>query len=305
MDAHARTRARTPRRARLKHAPSPRNRNPQPPAQVNRVNCTVLDDPFVYEFSRNYERLWDELGRKLGSMMQPTLNGKSNMAFTMVTMTRLVYVHQLMREFGIERVVHIENDQMTYGPIAHVKDTADGCGVRLAMTRVGTRLAPATVYARDAAALKDMLDFILGAISHGVEHAIEVAHTKWVTDMSLPAVYFEDKAAAGDTAATTFPTQDDGSCLAGGGWLYDGLPLGTWCCGSFEWPRKHLEIRMEESATKYWLAPFEWRVVDGMRRPFWNGTPAFNLHMHSKQLRLFRSDETMNETALAEVPVHN
>ena len=101
------------------------------------------------------------------------------------------------------------------------------------------------------------------------------------------------------------PTQNDGSCLAGGGWLYDGLPLGTWCCGSFEWPRKHLEIRMEESATKYWLAPFEWRVVDGMRRPFWNGTPAFNLHMHSKQLRLFRSDEPMNETALAEVPVHN
>ena len=270
------------------------------------VNRTVLDDPFVYEFSRNYERLWDELGRKLGSMMQPTVNGKSNMDFTMVTMTRLVYVHQLMREFGIERVVHIENDQMIYGTIAHVKDTADACGVRLAMTRVGTRLAPATVYARDAAALKDMLDFILDAISQGVEHAIEVARTKWVTDMSLPAVYFENKAEAGDATATTFPTQLDGSCISKrGGWIFDGLPLGTWCCGSFEWPRKHLTLRMEESSTKYWDGVVEWRNVSGMRRPFWNGTDIFNIHMHSKQLKLFRSDEPWNATALLDVPEHN
>ena len=124
--------------------------------------------------------------------------------------------------------------------------------------------------------------------------------------MSLPAVYFEDKAAAGDAAATTFPTQLDGSCLAReGGWLFDGLPLGTWCCGSFEWPRKWLEIKMEESSTRYWEGAFEWRNVSGRRRPFWNNTPAFNLHMHSKQLRLFRSAEPLNATAVREIREQN
>jgi hypothetical protein len=271
------------------------------------MNHSSLYDPFVYEFSRNYERLWDELGRKLGSMMQPTMNGKSNMEFTMVTMTRLVYVHQLMMVWGVERVVHIENDQMMYGSIRQVADAADACDVRLAMTKVGERLAPATVYARDARALKDMLDFILNAINKGVEHAILVARTKWVTDMSLPAVYFSDKVEEGDTTAVTFPTSNDASCLAKKSELiFDGLPLGTWCCGSFEWPRRHLTIKMAESSTKYWDEPFEWRVVDGLRRPFWNNTAVFNLHMHSKQLHLFRSsDKVMSAAAFALVKEHN
>ena len=271
------------------------------------MNHSSLYDPFVYEFSRNYERLWDELGRKLGSMMQPTMNGKSNMDFTMVTMTRLVYVHQLMAVWGVERVVHIENDQMIYGSIQDVKAAAAACGVRLAMTKVGVRLAPATVYARDAAALKDMLDWILGAINKGMEHAILVAQTKWVTDMSLPAVYFANKQTDGDATVVTFPTELDGSCLAdAGGTIYDGLPLGTWCCGSFEWPRKHLSIKMQESATAYWAGVFEWRVVGGRRRPFWNDTQIFNLHMHSKQLHLFRSsDAEMSKAAFAKVPLHN
>jgi len=234
------------------------------------------------------------------------------MEFTQVTMTRLVYVHQLMSVWGVERVVHIENDQMVYGPIAAVADAAARCGVRLAMTKVGVRLAPATVWARDARALKELLDFILGAIDKGVEHAILVAKTKWVTDMSLPAVYFDDKVAEGDASVVTFPTSAGGggagACLATGprAMIYDGLPLGTWCCGSFEWPRKHLKIKMEESVEAYWDAPFEWRVVDGLRRPFWNGSAVFNLHMHSKQLHLFRSsDKEMSEAAFALVKEHN
>ena len=240
-------------------------------------------------------------------MMQPTINGKSNMDFTMVTMTRLVYVHQLMALWGITRVVHIENDQMIYGSIQRVADAAGACDVRLAMTRVGERLAPATVYIHDAAAIKEMLDWILEAINKGVDHAISVARTKWVTDMSLPAVFFSNKQEVGDTRSVTFPASNDGSCLAAkSALIFDGLPLGTWCCGSFEWPRKHLQLKMQESSTKYWDEVFEWRVVDGLRRPFWNNTEVFNLHMHSKQLHLFRSsDALMDPDEYAKVKVHN
>jgi len=271
------------------------------------MNHNTLYDPFVYEFSLNYERLWDELGRKLGSMMQPTVNGKSNMDFTMVTMTRLVYVHQVMSLWNVERVIHIENDQMIYASIQKVSDAAGACGVKLAMTKLGERLAPATVYAHDASALKDMLDFILGAINKGVEHAILVARTKWVTDMSLPAVYFSNKLEEGDTSSTTFPSSNDDSCLSSHTALvFDGLPLGTWCCGSFEWPRQHLKIKMLESVTNYWDEVFEWRIVDGLRKPYWNNTEVFNLHMHSKQLHLFRSsDLVMDPVEYAKVKEHN
>jgi hypothetical protein len=267
--------------------------------QVVLVNYTTLQDPFVHDFEKNYQRLWDELGRKLGAMMQPTINGKSNMDFTQVTMTRVVAVHQMMLVFGVERVVHIENDQMLYGSIQRVAAAAEACGVRLALTRLGVRMSYATMFARDAAALKHMLDFILDAISHGVEHAIKVVDTKWVTDMSLPAAYFQQRATAGDEWAATFPHEPDTSCLAeSSGFMFDALPLGAWCCGSFEKPRKHLSVKMEESETKYWKGDFQWRVVQDseaggkrVRRPFWNGAPVFNLHMHSKQLQLWRSDE--------------
>lgn len=289
---------------------------PLPPLpQVIRVNYTVLEDPFTHDFSKNYQRLWDELGRLLGAMMQPTINGKSNLDFTSHTMVRVVAVHQLMAQLDLQRVVHIENDQMIYGSIQEVRGAADTCGVKLALTKLGARLSFATIYIRDAPSLKAMLDFILDAISHGTEHAIKVAESRWVTDMSLPAAYLATRATALDDTVTTFPPEQDGTCLAEQSkFIFDALPLGTWCCGDFNHPRAHLTHKMEESYVKYWEKPFEWRgvaeqgVAKGkpLRKPFWNGTRVFNLHMHSKQLHLFRStDITMNMTAFAEVSERN
>ncbi len=198
-----------------------------------------------------------------------------------------------------------------YGSIQEVKAAADGCGIRLALTKLGARLSFATMYVRDAAALKAMLDWILDAISHGTDHAILVAQTQWVTDMSLPSAYLANRTSEGDDAVTTFPPEVDDTCLAqASDFIFDALPLGTWCCGNFEHPRKHLTFKMTESYVKYWELPFEWRVVREagreLRKPFWNGTRVFNLHMHSKQLQLFRStDLKLNETALAEVSERN
>jgi hypothetical protein len=50
-----------------------------------------------------------------------------------------------------------------------------------------------------------------------------------------------------------------------------------------------------ESEVQYWNASFEWRLLDPpnrLRVPFWNGTRVFNLHMHSKQLHLWRSTDS-------------
>ena len=98
---------------------------------------------------------------------------------------------------------------------------------------------------------------------------------------------------------------------------------------------------MDESATRYWDFPFAWRLVplpegvapallvdldgqrwgggkrgayggggvssgQGLRAPFWNGTRVFNLHMHSKQLHLWRStDDEVPRNAFAAVPTRN
>jgi hypothetical protein len=161
--------------------------------------------------------------------------------------------------------------------------------------------------------------------------------------MSLTASYYDLHRAAGSRNVTTLPQQWDGSCLfrETGGLVFDALPLGTWCCGSFTHPRNHLKEKMGESATPYWDYPFAWRSVplppgtdaallvdldgnrwgagrrgaygggggstgEGLRAPFWNGTRAFNLHMHSKQLHLWRStDDEAPRNALAAVPQRN
>jgi hypothetical protein len=74
--------------------------------------------------------------------------------------------------------------------------------------------------------------------------------------------------------------------------------------------RKHypsyLSLAVALSLGMYAVSASYWRVVDGLRRPFWNGSAVFNLHMHSKQLHLFRSsDAAMSAAAFALVPEHN
>ena len=274
-------------------------------AGVTRVPYASLVDDFTVAFDLAYERLWE--GR--AGMMQPTLNHRTNMGFTSHTMVRLVALQRLLETRGIERAVHLENDQMVYGSVAALADAADGCGLRLGMTRVGERFAPAVVYSRDAAALKVMLDFIFWAITAPRDVADSIGKG-YPTDMSITASFFDIMAGQGGANATAFgalPPSNDGSCVAAAGaQMYDGLGLGCWCCGDFYNPKKHLSVRLAESRVKYWDSPFEWRVEGGLRLPLWNGSRVFNLHMHNKQLHLFRSsDPEIPADAWAAAPERN
>jgi hypothetical protein len=274
-------------------------------AGVQRVSYAALVDDFTVAFDLAYERLWE--GRS--GMMQPTLNHRTNMGFTSHTMVRLVALQRLLETRGLQRAVHLENDQMVYGSVAALADAADACGLRLGMTRVGERFAPAVVYSRDAAALKVMLDFIFWAITAPKDVADSIGKG-YPTDMSITASFFDIMAAAGPPNATAFgalPPSNDGSCVAArSGQMYDGLGLGCWCCGDFYQPKKHLHVRLAESRVRYWDHPFEWRVQEGLRLPLWNGSRVFNLHMHNKQLHLFRSsDAEIDPVAWAAAPDRN
>lgn len=267
----------------------------------------VFYDDLADDFSRRYDAAFTALWAGRSGMMLPTLNHRTNMDFTRVTMVRLAALARLLHVHALQRVVHVENDQMVYGSIAALADAADACGLRLGMTRVGARYAPAVVYARDAAALQRMLDFIYEAMAAGPAEANRVG-MGYPTDMSMTATFFE-AAASGDEAGAfaELPPLPDGSCVAArGGQFYDALPLGCYCCGDFYYPKKHLFVRLEESSVRYWDAPFSWDVSTGRRIPLWNGSRVFNLHMHNKQLHLFRSDElAIDPDAWAAVPERN
>ena len=297
-------------------------------AGVERVFYGSIADASTHAFGVAYEKLWDELGRRVGAM-QPTLNHRTNMAFTQMTMLRLAALERLVAVRRLARVVHIENDQMVYGSVDALADAADACGAELAMTRVGARMAPAVVYAASAPPLKKMLDFINWAVTAGPDTAVSVARSTYATDMSLSAAFFDAQREAGNgTAFASLPGAGDGSCIAEhSGLLYDAAGLGTWVAGDFYSPKRFAEVRLGESEVKYWELPFEWRVenvstardegaapggaagalgLGTLRTPWWNGTRAFNLHVHSKQLHLWSShDKEVHAGMLSASPDRN
>ena len=149
-----------------------------PGLRVQLVNASgaLLETDLVASFRARYTQLWQELLTfKLREGMLPSVQDErgeamQNTDFTRVTAERLFVLHSLMQAYGLRNVVHVENDQMLYGrggvalAVAAIGGT---CGLRLAMTRIGKRLSPAVLFARDADALRDMLDFVMDAISHG------------------------------------------------------------------------------------------------------------------------------------------
>jgi hypothetical protein len=320
------------------------------------VNVTVVDAGLLrdWELIRIEERfrdVWGPLAHELGNMMLPSVSGGHNWAFTVVTLTRLIYVHHWARERGARDVLHIENDQMVYAPAASVVVGARACGVELAFGRVAAgRAAAAVVYVSGAAALRPMVDFFWDAVSHGWEHAAAVAGSGWVTDMSLVSAFLDAAASRGDARIGTFPrsTVDDGTCLSRElATVVDAAALGAWCCGDMSRGREHFRVQSEFSDVAVWEWPLSWELVedasarppagdarqravrskerrtattDGgawqstsggewdaearaaaedaragappvLRVPVWNGTRCFNLHMHSKMLHWWRSDD--------------
>jgi hypothetical protein len=230
-----------------------------PGMRVRLVNASGLESDLGAAFRARYTQLWQELltFRRVNEGMLPSVWDErgvalQNDAFTLLTAERLYVVHALMRSFALENVVHVENDQMLFGRgnVARAVAALNACGLRLALPRIGKRLSPAVVFARDAEALQDMLDFLLASISRGMDHAIKVVGSPWVTDMTLTAAYFALKRAN----TTTLPNHGDGSCLSRetAGMIFDAAPLGHWCCGSFEYPDEWNVLQDGESETHYW-----------------------------------------------------
>lgn len=267
--------------------------------RVERVDPKEIEDSFGRDFSAAFSLLWDFHLRE-HPLMAPIYNDQRNLKFTLYTSARLVTLFQLMASRSLRNIIHIENDQMLYGPIQALADAANVCGVRLAMARINADMLTASVlYASSAGDLKDMLDFFLESITQGPEHAFQIARSTYVTDMSLSAAYFNHAQLNPNTARAvqSLPNVNGDSCLeAQSGFIFDALALSQWCCGDFYGPSQYFSYKLGFSQVRYWDAPFEWHLIavppGRLRVPVWNGSRAFNLHMHSKQLHLWRSTDS-------------
>jgi hypothetical protein len=243
---------------------------------VSVVDVGQLRDWELIHIEERMRDIWGPLAHNIGTMMMPSLAGGTNMAFTTVTLTRLVYLHHWLRARArAGSVVHVENDQMLYAHVGELVGPAQACGVDFALGRVApARYAAAVLYLSGAPPLRRLLDFLVEALSHGWQHAAAAAGTYWVTDMSLTAA-FVDRAREGNrssSSVTTFPAPQEaqalraapleqGHCLAQRmGVLVDAAVLGIWCCGDMGRGREWLRVQTEfAESPALFEAPFEWR----------------------------------------------
>ena len=233
------------------------------------VDVATLRDWELIHIETRMRDIWGPLAHNIGTSMMPSLAGGTNFAFTTVTLTRLLYLHHWLRQRGGGQAVHLENDQMLYGHVLEVAAPARACGVQMALGRVAQdRYAAAVLYLDSHTPLRQLLDFLTGALSHGWQHAAAVARSYWVTDMSLTAAFVEQQQSGGSSAVTTFPAPEhaaaqrqQGQCLASSmGVLVDAAVLGIWCCGDMGRGRQWMSVRTEfAEGSALFEAPFEWR----------------------------------------------
>ncbi len=329
---------------------------PLPHLNATVVDVSLLRDWQLIHLETRMRDIWGPLAHQLGTSMQPSLGGGTNGAFTVVTLTRLIYLHHWLRASGQAHAIHLENDQMVYGGAGELAAAARACGVAVAAGRVAEgRVAAAVVFVEGARALAPFLDFLWGALSHGWQHAAgAVGGDLWVTDMTLLSAWARQ---GGATLWPAFAGAGGGArgggapseCLARAmpGLVVDAAALGIWAAGDMGRGRQWFTVKTEFSDAPVWDAPNTgwgtrapqappgapqappgaprvrfppprappppaaataaggWLTVEGgegggqleegpsqpLRYPIWNGSRVWNLHIHSKMLHWWRSDE--------------
>ena len=331
-----------------------------PHINVTLVDVRSLRDWELIHIESRFRDVWGPLAHSLGNFMMPSLSGGTNWAFTVITLTRLIYVHHWGRKYryGGGVIIHVENDQMIYGHVNELAESAINCNADFVLGRVAAqRTAAAVLYLSSYTALREFLDFLWDTLSHGANHAESVTGTPWVTDMSLTSAYIEMALNAGMKNVTIWPlsTVPSASCLSSHlAVIIDAAALGTWCCGDMGRGKEHFKIKSEFSDFPLWDSLLEWVILpisdaippyedademkmvnsmmgggDGgdwivtlgpdwdegralaarkrrgssaprLRVPVWNGTRVWNLHMHSKMLHWWRSDDNLRVETLWE-----
>lgn len=216
---------------------------------------------------------------------------------------RFFAIESLLEALELENVVHLENDVMLYAGLSDLMPAFERSCPALGVTMdCRTRCIPGVVYIKDRGALSALNEFI-------IENSLRRGHT----DMEALAAYMA--ADAGCSALPVVPpAYRDLNPLESArgeraaepwyfehfeafGGVFDAAALGQFLGG--------IDTRGEEVETRGFVnetavydprrMDLHWKVDGGLRRPYGRvgklEFPIFNLHIHSKRLAEFSSQE--------------
>ncbi len=196
---------------------------------------------------------------------------------------RFFYMYTYVHTKQLEDVFHIEYDNLVYYDFTRNLSAFRRKDVWLVLDAMH-RCIPSFMYFRNAAALEDVLPTFLHAASanqNDMDALAQYYHTHRervgllpiIVDYAreIPAIFYE--------TAPEFDSLFDGACV--GQYIGGVDPRNT--------PGDTRGFINETTVFECDKCTVEWRVKDGMKYPYLNGRPLANLHIHSKNLALWRS----------------
>jgi hypothetical protein len=192
---------------------------------------------------------------------------------------RFFYVHAYAKMHQLHDIFHIEYDNLIYMDFTKLLPAFQTRRMMCVMDAPDRGIA-SFVYWRDVDALFDFLLSCLNAGSRGDNDMVTLARHAY---------------AHGDTVGWLPIITPDylgvdprySERVAEFGALFDGAAVGQYIGGvdPRNTPGDTRGFVNETTVFKCDKATLEWRVQDGLRRPFLNDTPLVNLHIHSKDLK--------------------
>jgi hypothetical protein len=242
--------------------------------------------------------LKDEYGYEERSRMDREYRG----GFWMHASTRFFYIYALMRQIGVEDVVHLENDVPIYHNVEVLAGCVDRSKIYIPFDSFG-RTIPSIVYIPTAASLKTVLDGYRLDVTDMVNFRMAFADHPGLIE-PFPIC----KPLPGFSAEQLFVSRNYGRFS---NFIFDACAMGQYLGGvdPRNFPGVHTVGFINETTVVHYntFKGFVWITVDDVPRPFLllnahEALPIFNLHIHSKELHKFVSPKYEGTHSVADLP---
>lgn len=212
------------------------------------------------------------------------LDGSFRDGFWRAASLRFFYIHNYVKMLGLTNIFHIEYDNLIYVDFTKMLPVFQTLPMWCVLD-APTRCVPSFVYWRNSDAIFNLLLSLLRAGERGENDMIALAtHARLYTDDvgALPII----------TADYAGVDRLYSKHVDAFGALFDGAAVGQYIGG--------VDPRNDAGDTRGFInettvfrcdrVRIEWNTgADGLRRPYLNGMPLVNLHIHSKDLDRWKS----------------
>ena len=268
-----------------------------PDIAAEATSSTIEVIPMSTVASPLISRFWDVF--YIQGYMHPGGNRQTgNKKFNQLVSQRFHAIYGLMKERGLEHVVHLEGDNMIYGDMREVVRAVAACGHGMAtLAAKPDGMIPGVVYIRDVAAVEQLVHFINDLLSCGLGFG-KALKPGYANDMTYLMNYYEYY---GSPAMGILPCWEHAAkenCVADlleRKVMFDSASFGQWYSFAEKAGKSVPPLHIRNSMKGRFIdaTPGErlrWEADDqGRRIPYWKGYKLVSLHIHAKNLEKFRS----------------